>query len=84
MYGMCRQLACWSVLRLWKLLSLQSRKSAQNESVRALVSRLNSSYSFSSMVTRMIFTAGALRLFGSRAGMDMSTSNPSTTCPKTL
>ncbi len=36
-------------------------------------------YSLSSMVTRLIFTDGALRLFGSRGGIDMSTSSPSTT-----
>jgi len=36
-------------------------------------------YSLSSMVTLMIFTAGALLLLGSRGGMDMSTSSPSTT-----
>ena len=61
----------------------KSVKSAQETSlsvpVRSLPSLLPLPYSLSSMVTRLIFTAGALTLLGSRGGMDINTSSPSTT-----
>src|SRR5687767_15421454 len=59
-------------------------KSAQKTSWSSAHSLSGLYYSLSSMVTRLIFTAGALGLFGSRGGMDMSTSRPSKTQPKTL
>src|SRR5258707_15766524 len=47
--------------------------------VRSWFSVLNLSYSLSSFLTLMIFTAGAFLLLGSRGGMDINTSKPSTT-----
>ncbi len=60
---------------------LERIKSAQELfiTLRALEFQARTFYSLSSMVTLTIFTAGSLRLFGSRGGMDMSTSSPSTT-----